>query len=122
MKDRAAKFIEAKQIDSFQKLRFLLFIYQHPALTATSQDFANRLYLGDTPTLEKIITDLVQVGLLNCIENRFKLCTDPDVKSCLECLSRAFDDPLARQNVIDQVRHTATPHLPTGHFVRERYQ
>ena len=111
MNEQATKFIRARQIDSFQKLRFLLFIYQHPTLTGTIQDFASQLYLGETPILEKIVLDLCQSGLLESVGNRFKLHSDPDVKLCLACLSKVFDDPLARQGVLDQVRHS-----PPGYF------
>ncbi len=114
MEDKAAKFILTRQIDSFQKLRFLLFIYQHPALTGTIKEFASQLYFGDTPIIENIMADLCQAGLLDCVEGRFKLCRDPDVYSCLECLSQRFDDPVARQRLLDQVRHRATNYLTAG--------
>lgn len=61
MGDMVASFIRAKHIDSFQKLCFLLFLHQHPDLIGTSQEFAERLYLGDVQLLEEIITDL-QMG------------------------------------------------------------
>jgi hypothetical protein len=114
MEDKAAKFIRARQIDSFQKLHFLLFIYQHPALTGTIKEFASQLYFGDTPIIENIIADLCQAGLLDCVEGRFKLCKDPDVNSCLACLNQRFDDPVARQHLLDQVRHHTTSYLTAG--------
>ena len=103
MNEKATQFIRAKQIDSFQKLRFLLFIHQHPTLTGTIQDFGSQLYLGNIPMLENIVADLCGAGLLDCVGNRFKLHSDPDVNSCLECLNKVFEDPLARQRILDQV-------------------
>jgi len=47
MDDDIINFVRDKQINSFQKLRFLLFLYQHPNLNATTQKFAERLYLDD---------------------------------------------------------------------------
>ena len=114
MEDKTAKFIRASQIDSFQKLRFLLFIYQHPALTGTIKEFGSCLYFGDTPITEKIIADLCQAGLLDCAEGRYRLCQNPEVNSCLACLSSTFDDPLARQRILDQVRHHVPDFLPAG--------
>jgi hypothetical protein len=114
MYEKATNFIRARQIDSFQKLRLLLFIYQHPTLTGTIQDFSSQLYLGDIPTLENIVTDLWQTGLLVCEGNRFKLSHDPEAHSCLECLRKVFEDPLARQRVLDQVRSSKSGYLSPG--------
>jgi hypothetical protein len=114
MYETAANFIRARQIDSFQKLRVLLFIYQHPTLTGTIQDFSSQLYLGDIPMLENIVTDLCRTGLLDCVGKRFKLGHDADAHSCLECLRQVFDDPLARQRVLDQVRNIKSSYLSPG--------
>jgi hypothetical protein len=106
MSDVVASFIRVKHIDSFQKLCFLLFLHRHPELTGTSHEFAELLHLGDVRLLEEIITDLQMVGLLDCVENRYKLLGEPNVRSCLEHLARSFEDPLARQEILDQVRYT----------------
>lgn len=111
MGDMVASFIRAKHIDSFQKLCFLLFLHQHPDLIGTSQEFAERLYLGDVQLLEEIITDLQMVGLVDCVENRYKLRNEPNVRSRLQYLARSFEDPLSRQEILDQVRYTAPPWL-----------
>jgi hypothetical protein len=106
MSNTVASFIRAKHIDSFQKLFFLLFLHQHPALTGTSREFAELLYLGDVRLLEEIITDLQTVGLVVCAENRCKLHDEPDIRSHLEHLARAFEDPLIRQEILDQIGHS----------------
>lgn len=49
MDELAVNFVRAMQIDSFQKLYFLLYLHQHPDLIGTSQQFAEQLYLGDMP-------------------------------------------------------------------------
>ena len=112
MNDVVASFIRVKHIDSFQKLCFLLFLHQHPELTGTSREFAELLYFGDVRLLEEIITDLQMVGLVDCVENRYKLHGEPDVRSCLQYLARAFEDPLAHQKILDQVRYSA----PLGRY------
>ena len=43
MSNTVASFIRAKNIDSFQKLCFLLFLHQQPELTGTSHEFAELL-------------------------------------------------------------------------------
>jgi hypothetical protein len=107
MDDIVADHIQARHIDSFQKLHFLLFLHQHPGMTETSQQFAERLYLGYTPVWDEIITDLHRVGLLERVENCYKLRNEPEVQICLQNLARAFEDPLARQKILDQMRHRA---------------
>ena len=60
MMDPIAAFIHARQINSFQKLIFLLFLYQHPEIQGTSQEFGTRLYLGNTGLTDKLLTELEQ--------------------------------------------------------------
>ena len=105
MNSLVANFIRANRIDSFQKLRFLLFLHQHPESTGTSQEFAERLYLADVSLLEKIVADLQRVGLLDCAGSRYALHSEPTVKAELQCLIKTFEDPLARQELLDQVRY-----------------
>jgi len=81
-------------------------------MMGTSQEFAERLYLGHTPLLEEIITDLHKVGLLDQVENCYKLHDEPDIRLCLQHLARAFEDPLVRQKILDEIRHKASsPYL-----------
>ena len=108
MSNLISEFIRVRHIDSFQKLRFLLFLQQHPDLSETGPEFAAQLYLGDTRLLEEIIRDLEKAGLVDCEENRCRLHHQPEIHSCLRCLARAFEDPLARQTILDQVRHYPT--------------
>jgi hypothetical protein len=106
MNELLVNFIRDRKIDSFQKLRFLLFLFQHPKLTGTSQQFAERLYLGEVSLLDKIINDLCRAGLVNCVENRYMLYDEPDVRFCLQYLTQVFDDPLARQELIEHVKNS----------------
>ncbi len=103
--DDIASFIRAKHIDSFQKLCFLLFLHEHPESSWTSQEVAEKLYLGDVPLLEGIIADLRSAGLIDCVSHRCTLHDEPDVRSCLQRLDEMFEDPLTRQQILDQVTH-----------------
>ncbi|MFN8458164.1 MAG: hypothetical protein U0401_26525 [Anaerolineae bacterium] len=97
-------------IDSVQKLHFLLFLHHHPDMAGTCREFAERLHLGDSPVLEKIMSDLYWAGFIQQAEHRYKLQDQPDVKNYLNQLARIFEDPLARQRLLAQVgRHT--PHF-----------
>lgn len=104
MNEIVNNYIRTKNINSFQKLRFLLFLYQHPHVKATSQEFANRLHLADTLLIENIITDLHQAGLIDRVDNRYKLPDEPEVHSQLQHLAHAFEHPLTRQELLKQVK------------------
>ena len=104
MMDPNIEFIHAKQIDSFQKLFFLLFLFQHPGIQGTSQEFGTRLYLGSTELIERILADLQQAGLVEKIDNGYKLHNEADSNPDLRRLVQAFEDPLTRQQLLDQVR------------------
>jgi hypothetical protein len=104
MDDFIVNCIHTKQIDSFQKLHFLLFLHQHPKFQGTCQEFAERLHLGDILLVEGIIADLLSVGMSACEKNYYLLSDDPDVRSIVRSLAQAFEDPLNRQVMLDQVR------------------
>ncbi len=97
-------FIHTKQIDSFQKLRVLLFLQQHPEIEGTCQELAERLYLGDTLLVQEIVHDLQKADLLVSVEHRWKLSDEPEVKTSLQHLTRGFENPLVRQELLAQVK------------------
>lgn len=103
MKSGVIQCIRTKHIDSFQKLFVLLFLYHHPGLAGTNRDIARQLYFGDEVGLTEIITDLEGVGLVEQVGEMYKLCNQPDIQFCLQNLAKAFDDPLTRQKILDQV-------------------
>jgi len=99
-----ASYVKSKGIDSFQKLQVLLFLSQHPTVNGTCQEFSERLYMGDTVQLTKIIADLQFAGLLEQEGNCYKLRDKPDVKLYLQNLARLFENPLSRQELIDCIQ------------------
>ncbi|GAB4530070.1 MAG: hypothetical protein Kow0063_07750 [Anaerolineae bacterium] len=107
------KFIRARHIDSFQKLRLLAFLYQHPESSWTSQEIAEKLCLGDVPLLERIMADLRSAGLVDCVGKSYTLHNEPGVRSSLQRLDEVCEDPLARQQILDQVTR--------GTFVTDHY-
>ena len=98
-----ANFIRVRHIVSFQKLRLLAFLHRNPESSWTSQEIAETLYIGDVPLLESIIADLRSAGLIDCDGNGCTLHNEPGIRSCLQHLDEIFEDPLARQQVLEQV-------------------
>jgi hypothetical protein len=109
-----AKFIWARHIDSFQKLHLLIFLHQHPESSWTSQQMAERLYLGDAPLLEEMITELQAADLIECAANRCKIRDEASIRESLQRLANTYENPLARQKILGGVRHRV--------FVPSRYQ
>jgi hypothetical protein len=105
VKGSIADFIQAKRIDSFQKLRLLLFLYQRPEVTKSLKQLAERLYLGHLPLLERMMNDLRLAGLVERVGSRYQLSDDPEVRSYLKALAETFDDPMARQQILAQVQN-----------------
>ena len=104
MNEQLQNFIQTKQIDSVPKLNLLLFLHRNPDLKATTRDFAEGLYLGDTVLLEQIITDLQAVGVVHRSGEHYHLPDQAEVKLCLQHLAESFEHPLIRQHLLDRVR------------------
>ena len=103
-----ARFIQTRHIDSFQKLRVLVFFHQQSESSWTGQQIAKQLYLGDGPLLEEIITGLQTAGLVNCAAHHYKLSDETGIRLVLQHLVNRYENPLARQEILDQVRHATT--------------
>jgi len=77
MTEKIAQFIQTRCIDSYQKLRVLLFFHDHADSSWTSAQIAARLYLGDESLLEKIVPIYrrqawwtVTPGAVDCVTRR----------------------------------------------------
>jgi hypothetical protein len=95
--------MRARNIDSFQKLRVILFLQQHPGWTGTGQKFAKKLHLRNVSLVEQLLSDLRQAGLVEGVEEGFKLRNDPDLRTALQQLARAYQNPSIRQKLLDQI-------------------
>ena len=120
---RTGDFIRARQINSFQKLHFLLFLYQNPHLKASKEQLAERLYIGDLHLLTEIMNDLEQVGLLKCTGNQYVLSNEPEVNSNLRSLATIFEDPFGRQELLEWVIQETPLHYyyKTGYQIHWQY-
>lgn len=114
-----------KQIDSFPKLRFLLFLRQNPYLNGNTQNLAEKLYI-EAPLVEKLIHDFQQVGLLEVGQGNYcyRLSNEPDLKTWLEKLAAMFDQPVARQELLARVRKPRRTHstYPESHKASSRME
>ena len=104
MMTEITQFIQTRQIDSYQKLRVLLFLHDHADSSWTSPQLAARLYLGDGPVLEEIIADLQAAGLVDCVARRCRLRNEAGLSVKLQQLVKTCESPLARQEILDNIR------------------
>ena len=95
-----------RHIDSFQKLQFLLFLSKHPEMKKTCREFGECMYFGPTPLMDQMIGQLHHAGLVERVENCYQLRREPEVLSCLQHLAGLFENPLTRQQMLAQVRHS----------------
>ncbi|NJN93574.1 MAG: Rrf2 family transcriptional regulator [Anaerolineales bacterium] len=109
MNEAVHNYIRTKKIDSFQKLRLLLFLHRHPHMRVSSQELAHRLHLGDTLLIETILADLRQSGLVTQMGNNYQLPDEPELKLYLQQLASAFEHPVTRQELLKQVKPTRVP-------------
>ena len=110
----ASNFILEKNIDSFQKLRLLLYLFQHPGMTGTSEQFGQQLFIRDSRLMDEIIRGLRRAGLVDSVGQRYVLRDDPTVMLTLQRLDRLYDDPVSRQRLLDHVRGSASARAVTG--------
>lgn len=106
MDQGVVNFIRDKQIDSFPKLRFLLFLRQNPQIKGNTQNLAEKLYI-EAPLVERLIHDLLKVGLLEAEQgsnNSHYLNLVPASKMWLEKLAVEFNHPVARQELLAQIK------------------
>jgi len=116
MTEKIAQFIQTRCIDSYQKLRVLLFFHDHADSSWTSAQIAARLYLGDESLLEKIVTDLQAAGVVDCDARRCRLCNEAGLRAKLQHLVKTCENPLARQEILDNIRrhNLASYHYQAG--------
>lgn len=101
---RTLKFIQTRHIDSFQALLVLVFFYRHAGSSFTSAQVAEKLYLGNGPLLDEVIVNLQTAGLLDRLDHRYRLRLTPETEADIEHLVNLYQQPVARQKIIDQVR------------------
>ncbi len=103
MNNTIADFIHVKQIDSFQKLRLLLFLEQYPDTIGPIQEPTAQVYFGSTSLVEKTIIDLQKTGLLVSADHNWHLSDKPDIRAGIQHLAKVFEDPLTRKDLLEQI-------------------
>jgi hypothetical protein len=97
-------FIRSRHINSFQKLQVLLLLARYPTFRGTIEQYAERLFLGDVPLIEKTIEEMFAAGLLEYSNKTWWLPDDGLLQFSLQYLYHTYQDPLDRQVILNAVR------------------
>ena len=100
MYNEVLDFMQREDIRSYQEIRLLLFLWQHPEFSGTYQQFCECLYMGDCPLMEQIINHLQEAGVIESCDGCYKLADQTGLNGSLERLAQVFEHPLPRQQLL----------------------
>lgn len=100
----------SQKIDSFHKIWFLLVLHQHSDEDRINREDVRRVTIADGPTLDEAVEELQDAGLLISNGKDTSLRDAPEVRSDLDTMAHAIEDPRGRQELFRrQFRHAAVP-------------
>ena len=109
------KFIQQHRIDSFHKIWFLLFLHQHTEQQQSNREYIRQVTFTDAPTLDEMIEELQQSGLLTATGELLRLGDAPDMRRELDALAHVFAEPIVRQELLRKLYRRATvPLMQSG--------
>lgn len=94
------EFLLRRKIDSFHKIWFLLFLHQHSHEDQINRDYVRKVTFTDAPTLDEVIHELQDAGLLKSTGETLSLVDAPEVRSELDTMALVFEDPTGRQELL----------------------
>ncbi len=108
--DSLEKFILHRRIDSFHKIWFLLFMHKHSQRDRINREFVRQVTFTDAPTLDELIEELKESGLLTSSNEVLRLEDSPEVRTDLDTMAHVFEDPSGRQELLQRLyRHASVP-------------
>lgn len=106
-----SRFLVDRRIDSYPKVWFLLFLWQRTDSRPLNREFARSVTFSDEPTLDEIIDELEDTGLLHVQGGQCSLRRGNEIDAGLTALLHTFEDPLARRQLLSRLyRRTAARH------------
>ena len=106
------RFIVHRRIDSFHKLWFLLFLHQRSNENRVNREYLRQVTFADDPTLDEVIDELQNAGLLKTRGESLSIVDDQEVRSDLDRMASVFEDPWGRQELLRRLyRHAGVAFL-----------
>ncbi len=104
------QFMLHRRIDSFHKIWLLLFLHRQPDGHQISREYIRQVTFTDAPTLDEVIGELQDTGLLAAAGEALSLKYAPEVRCELDRMALIFEDPTGRQELLRKLyRHAAMP-------------
>ena len=104
-------FVQQRRLDSFQKLRLVLWLGRNPGREFNSAQLSAALHLSDQRLVDELVAELCETGVVGCRDGLWTLADLPELRRCLDCLVVRFEDPLARQQLLAHIgRHQGGYH------------
>lgn len=108
--DSLDRFMRQRRIDSYHKIWFLLFMHQHAEQRLISREYIRQVTFADAPTLDEVIGELRQAGLLTVAGEMLRLDEASEVRRELDAMALVFEDPTGRQELLRLLYgHAAAP-------------
>ena len=77
-----------------------MFLHQHSMKHQINREYIRQATFTDAPTLDEVIEELQDAGLLNCIGEVLSLDDAADVRCQLDTMAHVFEDPSGRQALL----------------------
>ena len=108
--DSLEQFRLHRRIDSFHKIWLLLFLHQQPYGHQINREYMRQVTFTDAPTLDEVIGELQDTGLLTASGEALSLGYAPEVRCELDRMALIYEDPTGQQFLLRKLyRYTATP-------------
>lgn len=110
------EFIARRRIDSFYKVWFLLFLHRHSAQRQFSRAYVRQIAFTDASTLDEVIEELHETGLLSSSGGSLSLERSAEVHRGLDGMALAYEDPRERRKLLRRMyrRPTREPRAADG--------
>ncbi len=105
--ENLGRFLVQRRIDSFNKVWFLLFLWQRSE-HSVNRAFARMATFSDDPTLDEIISELENVGLLTLQDGKCMLRRESEIETGLAAMLLTYEDPIARQQLLSRLYRRTT--------------
>ena len=105
--ENLSHFLCERRIDSFNKVWFLLFLWQRNE-HSVNRAFARIATFSDDPTLDETIHELEDTGLLTMQDGQCCVCQGAEIEAGLNAMLLTYEDPIARQSLLSRLYRRTT--------------
>ena len=100
--ENLSRFLTQRRIDSFNKVWFLLFLWQRSEYSI-NRAFAHMATFSDEPMLDETINELESAGLLTVEDGQCSLRRESEIETSLRSMLLTYEDPIARQQLLSRL-------------------